>query len=57
MAPAINTNNAQTNRLVLNAVRRPMMSALNPQNAAPTKSPTWEANATPAMCLLGLPNS
>jgi hypothetical protein len=48
---------AHANKLELNARRRPITSALNPQSAAPTSRPTWDANGIPAICALGLPYS
>lgn len=57
MPPAMSTNVAQIKRLELNANLRPITSAEKPQRAAPTRRPIWDARDTPAICLLGLPNS
>lgn len=50
---AMSTKMAHENKLVLKASFRPMMSAENPQPAAPTRRPICEASGIPATFLLG----
>jgi len=57
IAPPIKTNEALRNKLALNTIRRPIISADIPHTAAPTRNPTWLAIGIPAICRIGIPYS
>jgi hypothetical protein len=46
-APATIANTLHTSRLTLKAILRPMISAVMPQNSAPTSMPTYTAIVNP----------